>query len=102
VPRESCDLIAPPAVRSAPGSGAYSGWVADDLHLFHITCGGCAAGWAGEDRAHCGRCHVTYDSIALYDAHRASGSCVRPQVLDLVSTKNGIWRQPASKRRSIS
>jgi len=83
------------------GSGAYPAGVTDDLHLFHITCGGCAAGWAGEDRAHCGRCHVTYDSIMLYDAHRAGGSCVRPQVLGLVPTKNAIWRQPAHGRRRI-
>jgi hypothetical protein len=75
--------------------------VANDLHLFHITGGGCTAVWAGDDRAHCGRCHVTYDSITLYDAHRAGGSCVRPQVLGLVPTKNGIWRQPAPGRRMI-
>jgi hypothetical protein len=75
--------------------------VADDLHLFHITCGGCTAGWAGDDRAHCGCCHATFDSIALYDAHRAGGSCVRPRALGLVPTKNGIWREPASGRRRI-
>jgi hypothetical protein len=75
--------------------------VTNDLHLFRITCGGCTAGWAGEDRAHCGRCHVTYDSITLYDAHRAGGSCVRPQVLGLVPTKNGIWSKPIPGRRRI-
>ncbi len=75
--------------------------MADDLHLFHITCGGCTSGWAGDDRAHCGCCHVTFDSIALYDAHRTGGSCVRPRVLGLVPTKNGIWREPAPGRRRI-
>ena len=74
------------------GASAYPAWVAADLHLFHITCGGCTADWAGEDRAHCGRCHVTYDSITLFDAHRADETCLRPQVLGLVATKNGIWR----------
>jgi hypothetical protein len=73
--------------------------VARDVHLFHITCGGCTAGWAGEDRAHCGRCHVTYDSILLFDTHRADGICRRPRVLGLVPTKNGIWRQPALGQR---
>jgi hypothetical protein len=73
--------------------------VASDVHLFHITCGGCTAGWAGEDRAHCGRCHVTYDSILLFDTHRADGTCRRPRVLGLVPTKNGIWRQPALGQR---
>jgi hypothetical protein len=81
------------------GSAAYPVCVANDLHLFHVTCGGCTAAWAGEDRAHCGCCHVTYDSIVLYDAHRAGGLCVRPHALGLVSTKNGIWRQPAPGHR---
>ena len=75
--------------------------MADDLHLFHITCGGCAAAWAGDDRAHCGGCHVTYDSVSLYDAHRTRDRCVGPQVLGLVPTKNGIWRQPDRGRRRI-
>jgi hypothetical protein len=86
-------------VRLAGRGAAYPAQVADDVHLFHITCGGCAAGWAGDDRAHCGRCHVTFDSLALYDGHRAGGRCVRPQVLGLVSTKNGIWRDP--ERRTV-
>ena len=81
------------------GASAYPAWVAADLHLFHIACGGCTADWAGEDRAHCGRCHVTYDSIMLFDAHRANGACRRPQVLGLVSTKNGIWKAPALRLR---
>jgi hypothetical protein len=85
--------------RSTADANAYAACVADDLHLFHVTCGGCTASWAGQDRAHCGRCHVTYDSIMLYDAHRAGGRCVRPQVLGLVSTKNGIWGQPAPGHR---
>ena len=72
--------------------------MADDLHLFRIACGGCTAVWAGEDRAHCGRCHVTYDSITLFAAHRPRGTCIPPQALGLASTKNGIWRQPAVGR----
>jgi hypothetical protein len=73
--------------------------VANDLHLLHITCGGCVGSWAGQDRAHCSHCHVTYDSITLYDAHRADGRCARPQALGLVPTKNGIWRQPGAGHR---
>jgi hypothetical protein len=77
--------------------------VADDLHLLHITCGGCAAAWAGQDRAHCAHCHMTFDSITVYDGHRRGGGCLRPQVLGLVSTKNGIWRAaevPGRRSRS--
>jgi hypothetical protein len=73
-------------LRLADGS-ACSARVATDLHLLHLTCGGCTADWVGEDRAHCGRCHVTYDSITLFDAHHSIRSCRRPQVLALVSTR---------------
>jgi hypothetical protein len=97
VPSRFLTPTRPPVPRAA--RAAYPARVASDLHLFHITCGGCSAGWAGEDRAHCGRCHVTYDSIALYDAHRPRDTCVRPRVLGLVATKNGIWREPLTGRR---
>ena len=78
---------------------AYPAFVASDVHLFRIGCGGCAAEWAGEDRAHCAGCHVSFDSIVLFDVHRDGGGCLRPQVLGLVATKNGIWREQASNRR---
>ena len=78
---------------------AYPAVVASDVHLFRIGCGGCAAEWAGEDRAHCAGCHVSFDSIVVFDVHRDGGGCLRPQVLGLVATKNGIWREQASNRR---
>jgi hypothetical protein len=78
---------------------AYPAVVAKELHLFRIVCGGCAAEWAGADRAHCAGCHVTFDSIVLFDVHREGEGCLRPQVLGLVATKNGIWREQASTRR---
>ena len=77
---------------------AYPATVANDVHLFRIRCGGCGAEWAGEDRAHCAGCHTIFDSIVLFDVHRDGGSCLRPQVLGLVATKNGIWRAQASNR----
>jgi hypothetical protein len=70
--------------------------VPNDLHLLRITCGGCAADWAGADRAHCPICHVTFDSSALYDDHRDGGRCLRPRALGLVATKNGIWGSRAA------
>ena len=78
---------------------AYPAVVANELHLFRIVCGGCAAEWAGEDRAHCAGCHVSFDSTVLFDVHREGGGCLRPQVLGLMATKNGIWREQASTRR---
>ena len=78
---------------------AYPAVVASDVHLFRIGCGGRAAEGAGEDRAHCAGCHVRFDSVVLFDVPRGGGGCLRPQVLGLVATKNGIWREQASKRR---
>jgi hypothetical protein len=37
--------------------------------------------------------------MTLYDAHRAGGSCVRPQVLGLASTESSIWREPGPGHR---
>ena len=59
----------------------YPAFVASDVHLFRIGCGGCAAEWAGEDRAHCAGCHVSFDSIVVFDVDREGGGCLRPWVL---------------------
>ncbi len=64
--------------------------VGNDLHLLRIGCGGGAAESAGEDRAHCAGCHVSFDSIALFDVHRDGGVVCGYQVLGLVATKKGI------------
>jgi hypothetical protein len=74
---------------------AYPARVAHDLHLFHITGGGCTAGWAGEDRAQCGRCHLTHDSIPLYDAHRPAAAVSGRKCSASCRPKNGIWGQPS-------
>jgi hypothetical protein len=81
---------------------AYPAVVGNDVHLLRIRCGGCAAEWAGEDWAHCAGCHVSFDSIILFDVHREGGGCVRPQVLGLVATKNGIGGDQASTRRRVA
>jgi hypothetical protein len=78
------------------GLAAYRAEVPNDLHLVHITCGGCTAEWAGADRAHCPTCHVTFDSPVLYDGHREGGRCLLPRTLGLVATKNGIWGRRAA------
>jgi hypothetical protein len=67
--------------------------VANDLHLFHITCGGCTAGWAGEDQAHCGHCHVTYDSITFYDAPARAGAA--SDLRCWASSVDRSWSRPA-------
>jgi hypothetical protein len=44
-------------------------------------------------------CHVSFDSIVVFDVDREGGGCLRPRVLGLVATKNGIWRAQASNPR---
>ena len=78
---------------------AYPAVVASGVHLLRIRCGGCVAECAGEDRAHCAGCHVSFDSIVVFDIDREGGGCLRPRVLGPVATKNGIWRVQASNRR---
>jgi hypothetical protein len=73
--------------------------VASYTHLLRITCGGCAATWAGEDRAHCASCHRTFDTVSVWDAHRVDGKCQHPRRLGLTATKNGIWLEPLPQER---
>lgn len=70
----------------------------DEPHLIGITCR-CGATWSGEDRMHCGACHLTFDDIESFDAHRPDDHCVQPLTLGLEVTKNGIWYRPASVAR---
>jgi hypothetical protein len=72
----------------------YSTAVIDAHHLLRISCSGCDTTWAGSDRAHCGACHETWDSVELYDMHRPHGVCLPPRSLGLKPTKNRIWQQP--------
>jgi hypothetical protein len=71
--------------------------VASYTHLLRITCGGCDATWAGEDRAHCASCHRTFDTVSVWDEHRRDDRCVHPRRLGLATTKNGIWFKPLAR-----
>ena len=53
----------------------------------------------GGRRAHCGSCHLTFDSIALFDAHRAGERCARATGARPRADQNGIWREPVTGRR---
>jgi len=76
--------------------------VASFRHLLRISCGGCDATWAGEDRCHCASCHPTFDNVRLWDSHRVDEKCVHPRRLDLSATKNGIWLEPPTWRRGVA
>lgn len=73
-----------------------------DRHLLRITCSGCAAVWAGAERAHCGACHRSFDDIVLFDAHRDADHCRAPEELGLVPTRNGIWLEPLARATGLA
>lgn len=70
------------------------------LHLLDIRCGRCGATWAGGDRAHCAACHETWDSTDLFDQHRQDDRGIRPQLLGLIPTRNGIWQRTQFARQA--
>lgn len=45
------------------------------------TCGGCDKTWTGTNMAHCGACHHTFSSVALFDLHRQGMRCTEPATL---------------------
>jgi len=62
----------------------------------------CGAQWTGQRRAHCSVCHVTFDGVGQFDAHRRGtrdepfdGACRTPASLGLVA-KAGVWMTPES------
>jgi len=74
----------------------------DLVHFLAIRCGGCSSQWAGSDRAHCPRCHATFDDAELFDAHRGEVRCASGRAMGLSRTKNGIWLRPARPVRRVS
>src|SRR5947209_8013500 len=81
-------------VVSVPGAAGERCFTAvmprDDSATAMAVCAGCAASWRGMGRAHCRVCHVTFDDLALFDAHRRTVGCVPPQCLSLVMV-GGVW-----------
>jgi len=58
-----------------------------------ITCGGCDSRWTGLTRAHCGACHLTFNSVGAFDKHRVRFSCQHPETREMIEVE-GIWRSP--------
>lgn len=67
------------------------------------TCSGCPTTWTDKRFAHCGSCHRTFASVALFDTHRSSagvhGACLDPETIvsrdtgaRLLFHRNGAWR----------
>ncbi len=67
------------------------------------TCSGCPQTWTG-NRAHCGACHRTFSTPAVFDGHRLPagphGSCIDPATAltssgqPRFSLRSGIWCGP--------
>lgn len=68
-----------------------------------IRCG-CGHTWTGKTAAHCGKCHHTFSTTALFDRHRTAegehGRCIPPDQIRtkqgnrLMYHRNGMWRGP--------
>jgi hypothetical protein len=76
--------------------------VKDEPSWLRASCAGCGSSWYGLDRAHCGWCHRSFDTVDLFDAHRVDDLCINPAAVGLVKhQKSGIWEEePAERRRS--
>jgi hypothetical protein len=79
-----------------------SGGMKDQPELLMHSCAGCGTSWFGLVRVHCSVCHVTLDSVDMWDTHRVEDECVRPATLGLVKNKGGVWeeRVQAVRRRA--
>lgn len=70
-------------------------------------CGGCGSQWRAPDAAHCPMvgCHDTFETVALFDAHRDHGRCLDPAMVDdqygapVMEWRSDMWRRPAPTRR---
>lgn len=47
--------------------------------------------------AHCPACHINFDGLPGFDAHRRSGLCVDPGMLGMQPGLDSIWRIPVSR-----
>lgn len=55
-------------------------------------CPRCETTWTGLSRAHCGACHLTFNSVGAFDKHRSNDRCLTPASLKMILT-GGLWRQ---------
>ena len=62
-------------------------------------CGRCDARWRDIRVAHCGGCHQTFSSSAVFDRHRTMasehGHCADPATVTGLEFRDGMWRGPA-------
>ena len=45
---------------------------------------GCGAWWTGNERSHCGGCHITLTSLTAFETHRKGMRCNDPSSVGLV------------------
>ncbi|WP_405673171.1 hypothetical protein [Streptomyces sp. NBC_01530] len=63
-----------------------------------IVHGSCRSWWTGNERSHCGGCHLTYSSLTAFDRHRKGGTCQPPESVGLVARQKPygtLWGIPA-------
>ena len=65
--------------------------------------GACGKSWhqSGNRTSHCGGCHETFASLAVFDSHRRDGKCLAPvdvthnHKAPIAQRPDGIWYSPA-------
>lgn len=63
-----------------------------------IVHGACERWWTGNERSHCGGCHLTLTSLTAFDRHRKGGRCNDPASVGLVAREKPfgtLWGTPA-------
>lgn len=63
-----------------------------------IVHGACGAWWSGEERSHCGGCHVTLTGLTAFERHRRGMRCNPPETVGLVAREKPfglLWGMPA-------
>ena len=62
-----------------------------------VSHGACGKWWTGNDRSHCGACHLLFSSLSAFDRHRRAGQCLPPAEVGLVARQQSyglLWGWP--------
>jgi hypothetical protein len=70
---------------------------ADQIPANAVWHGQCKQWWTGEQRSHCGACHITLSSLTAFEIHRRGLRCNPPETVGLVARQakfGTYWGQP--------
>ncbi len=70
-----------------------------------MRCRQCGKDWSGLKMCHCSRCHRTFSTLAVFDAHQPASTgwdCQDPAKNKFVTDDRGIWKYPKTARYTES